>query len=821
MQDKRLGNYRVISCIGEGGMGAVYRVEHTLLGRAAAIKVLQPELSRNQDMVNRFFNEARATARLQHPGIVEVFDFGYCEDGAAFIVMELLQGESLTSRIARESRLPWLKACRFARQIASSLAAAHREQIVHRDLKPDNVFLIPDSEQREERTKVLDFGIAKLADAGSTALVKTHAGLIMGTPTYMSPQQCRGAGQVDHRADIYSLGCILFEMVCGRPPFVGEGVGDLFTAHMMKSPPSPRQLSELPGPLDQLILRMLAKAEADRPQSMEAVATELDAIADAYGADAGSVQPLTARLPGENGASFTPVTTLGGSTGQVTTALGGSTGQVTTTPGGSTGQVTTTLGGSTGQVSTTLGGSTGQVSTALGDNTGQVVTTFGGSTGQVSTALGGSTGQVSTAATPHRRLPYVFAGAAVVGVAGLLITVLVRDREAPAEATTTAATTAEIAPSPEMPAASPSPPRKRSPKIGLVKELRAEPADDQGSASASAGRARGAAITSGASTTAQAGSARSTSELAMTARAGSAGSASEIATATRAESGSSAVPAGTADTASTPANAFAFLLSVAKSLPWFDQAATDNWLVSSMGPEVALTVTSSPSGAEVALDGRILGKTPLSLSVDRGGYDFTLVLTLAHHAERTVTMSAVLDRTEHVVLPPLVTHKVTSKPPGAELVSNGDVIGTTPAELELPQSNEPEPLTLRLAGYLEQTIEIVPSKAGTTAVVLEREPQPVVHELTCDLECEVVLDGDVVGKAGPESAYRDEFLEVKGQWRTYVLRPIGNQRRQTSFRAPADKSVKTMIRLPCAPQTRTSASRKPRVYDPYDPCRER
>jgi len=745
---ERLGNYRVVSRIGEGGMGTVYRVEHALLGRAAAVKVLQPELSRNQDMINRFFNEARGTAQLQHPGIVDVFDFGYCEDGAAFIVMELLNGESLTSRLAREGQLPWPKACNFVRQIAWSLAAAHHAQIVHRDLKPDNVFLVVDPEQREERTKVLDFGIAKLADTGSSAPVKTHAGLIMGTPTYMSPQQCRGAGQVDHRADIYSLGCMLFEMVCGRPPFVGEGFGDLLHAHMTLAPPSPRQLAaELPGPLEQLILRMLAKAEADRPQSMEAVATEIDAIAEAYGADVGSTP-----RPSSTGIS---------------------------------------------------GGSGGAARTPA-------VTTFGGSTGQV----------VPTATTPRRRLPYLFAGAAVVGVAATLITVVVTNREAPPEvatATTSAATTAAVATPGVQPTAPPAP-RKRSPKIGLVKQMPVEPAGDQ--APASTGRPGGAAdAASGGATLAGARSPGSTSGAATLTMAGSAGPASAVATLPPAGS------AGSADLANALANPpgdwFAALLSMTGNVPSLDPAATDDWLVSTMGPEVALTVTSSPPGADVAFDGQILGKTPLSLSVDRGRYDFTLVLTLARHAERSITISAALDRTEHVVLPPLIARKVTSKPPGAELMSNGESLGTTPLEIELPQTDQAEPLTLRLAGYLEQTIEIVPNQAGTTNVVLEREPQPVSHELACDPECEVVLDGDVVGKAAPGSPYRAEFLELKGQWRTYVLRPIGNQRRQTSFRAPADRSVKTTIRLPCAPWARPKPSAGPRVYDPYDACREK
>ena len=283
MQNRLLGNYRVISRIGAGGRGMVYCAEHMWLDREVAIKVLRPELSTDSERVTRFFKEARAAARLRHPGIVEVFDVGHCEDGAGYVVMELLRGESLASRLAREGRLRWPQACSFARQIASALATAHRARIVHRELKPANVFLVTESDQPGERTKVLDFGIAKLADGG-VDLGQARPDLVMGTPVYMSPQQCCGVGTVDHRADIYSLGCVLFEMVCGRPPFEEDDICDLVTAHMRMPPPSPGWLApEQPDALERLILRMLAKREEDRPQSMEEVAAALDAIVETSG----------------------------------------------------------------------------------------------------------------------------------------------------------------------------------------------------------------------------------------------------------------------------------------------------------------------------------------------------------------------------------------------------------------------------------------------------------------------------------------------------------------------------------------------------------
>jgi len=160
-----IGNYQLVHKLGEGGMGAVYLGQHTLLGRRAAIKVLLPALSARPDIVNRFFNEARAVTSISDPGIVQVFDFGYHADGSAFIVMEYLEGEALDRRLARLGRLPVVEALRLCRQIASSLAAAHAQGITHRDLKPENIFLVPDGEVASgERSKILDFGIAKLSD---------------------------------------------------------------------------------------------------------------------------------------------------------------------------------------------------------------------------------------------------------------------------------------------------------------------------------------------------------------------------------------------------------------------------------------------------------------------------------------------------------------------------------------------------------------------------------------------------------------------------------------------------------------------------------
>ncbi|MGN6107202.1 MAG: protein kinase domain-containing protein [Kofleriaceae bacterium] len=266
-----IGQYRIVREIGAGGMGTVFLGEHVLLGRRAAIKTLVPRLSARREIVERFFTEARAMSAISDPGVVQVFDFGYHVDGSAYIVMELLEGEALSTRLGRLGVLPVAAALRIARQAAGSLASAHARDIVHRDLKPENIFLIRDVEaQSGERTKILDFGICKLGGSDpKVAPSVTPSGTTLGTPVYMSPEQCRGAGGIDQRSDIYALGCVLFHMLTGQPPFTGEGAGDLVVAHLQHAPRAPSELvATIPAEVDELVQRCLAKSPADRFSSM-------------------------------------------------------------------------------------------------------------------------------------------------------------------------------------------------------------------------------------------------------------------------------------------------------------------------------------------------------------------------------------------------------------------------------------------------------------------------------------------------------------------------------------------------------------------------
>jgi serine/threonine protein kinase len=270
---QRFGNYRALSLLGEGGMGSVYLAEHPDIGRKVAVKVLRVELSRDTQLLGRFLNEARAANAIRHPNIIEILDSGTTPEGMPYLVMELLEGEVLASRMRRLGRLPLPTALEFAYQTASAVGAAHRKGIVHRDLKPDNLFLVPDqNDAARERVKVLDFGIAKLQVQAMGDSVKTRTGTLMGTPVYMSPEQAMGTREVDHRSDIYSLGVILFEMVCGKPPFFSEGFGELVHLHLNVAPPSPRTLMPtLPPGVDEVILKMLAKRPDERFQSMAEV----------------------------------------------------------------------------------------------------------------------------------------------------------------------------------------------------------------------------------------------------------------------------------------------------------------------------------------------------------------------------------------------------------------------------------------------------------------------------------------------------------------------------------------------------------------------
>ncbi|HWU87394.1 MAG TPA: serine/threonine-protein kinase, partial [Kofleriaceae bacterium] len=291
----RVGKYELRAKLGMGTFGLVFTARDADLDRDVALKVLNPTHLSNRDVLQRFLQEARASARIAHPGIVTVFDFGRVPTSfgeTAFITMELLGGESLTSRLNRSGRLSPELACEIARQVASALDAAHRADVLHRDLKPDNIYLVPDpAVPSGERVKVLDFGLAKLGRHGHT-LMNT----VFGTPRYMSPEQCRSSGEIDQRSDVYALGCILFELVTGRTPFDGD-LRQLIERHQRAVPPRARSFApEITPELDDLIDRMLAKDPAARPQTMGALQRALESVGAVAVGVATTMLPMPAQL---------------------------------------------------------------------------------------------------------------------------------------------------------------------------------------------------------------------------------------------------------------------------------------------------------------------------------------------------------------------------------------------------------------------------------------------------------------------------------------------------------------------------------------------
>lgn len=258
---KQIGNYRIESKLGEGGMGMVYKAVHPSLGRSAAIKFLRPEYTRDRDVLGRFFDEARAVNRIRHKNILDVFDLGQTPEGAAYLIAEFLEGEDLEHRLKRERRLSVPQIQHIFSQICDALSAAHQKGIVHRDLKPENIFLCSQDGQ-SDFVKLVDFGIAKLIQPDGSGPGRTRTGLVIGTPHYMSPEQASGTGKIDHRTDLYSLGVILYQCLAGSTPFRAETLTGIMMQHIMEKPLPLRQAApdaDIPPALEAIVMRLLEK----------------------------------------------------------------------------------------------------------------------------------------------------------------------------------------------------------------------------------------------------------------------------------------------------------------------------------------------------------------------------------------------------------------------------------------------------------------------------------------------------------------------------------------------------------------------------------
>jgi len=286
------GRYRIDSILGEGGMGAVYVAQHLRLDKPVALKVIRAEVAGREDVVARFTREAMVTAKLDHPNIASAMDCGELPDGGAFLVIQLVRGQSL-DEVMSAGAMPWSEACRIGEQIADALVAAHAQGIIHRDLKPDNVLL----ESRDDGSylaKVLDFGIARLNDPASSSgpedVGLTRAGTVIGTPGYMSPEQATG-GQVDERADLYALGVILWECVAGERLWKARTLTELFGQQLTQQPPPPLRVG-LPEDLTTVIAELLATSTKDRPADASVIRDRLRMLIASAPDQTGTSVPL-------------------------------------------------------------------------------------------------------------------------------------------------------------------------------------------------------------------------------------------------------------------------------------------------------------------------------------------------------------------------------------------------------------------------------------------------------------------------------------------------------------------------------------------------
>jgi len=300
-----VGEYRIERLLGRGGMGWVYEGIHPVIEKRVAVKVLKPALAEEPDAVLRFVAEAKAVNRIGHPNIVDIFAFGQLPNGAQYFVMDYLPGESLNDRLEKGAALSYAESKHMLGQIMDALEAAHEVGIIHRDLKPDNIYLAQ-RKQGFPEVELLDFGVAKLTEEGVTE-GRTRTGVPIGTPAYMSPEQCRGR-EVDFRSDLYALGVILYELFTGHVPFRSDSYMEVIFAQVHNTPDRPCSLVEIPEELEAIILWCLDKNAAVRPQSVVALRERLTACLDQL-IEQGATPPVIARKHADQAISYDPTVT--------------------------------------------------------------------------------------------------------------------------------------------------------------------------------------------------------------------------------------------------------------------------------------------------------------------------------------------------------------------------------------------------------------------------------------------------------------------------------------------------------------------------------
>jgi serine/threonine protein kinase len=270
LEGRTVGNFVLTELIDQGGVGLVFTAQHQFLGERAAVKILHSETDlETSDMARRFFQEAKATRLVEHPNVVKIIDFGKDPaDGMLYLVMELLVGESVAARLER-GPIPESFVCEIGASVAGGLQAAHDKGIIHRDLKPGNIFLCTSG-----TVKLLDFGMAKVVKGN----VQTAAGIVVGTPQYMAPEQVRGAQRISNLTDVYGLGAVLFRMLTNRLPFIATNIADLIRMHLSEPPPRPSRYADVSPEMESLVLQCLEKEPHRRPNSMREVASRLKTL---------------------------------------------------------------------------------------------------------------------------------------------------------------------------------------------------------------------------------------------------------------------------------------------------------------------------------------------------------------------------------------------------------------------------------------------------------------------------------------------------------------------------------------------------------------
>ena len=307
---RAIGSYRVVKPLGKGGMGAVYMAEHPVIGSKVAIKFLHPQYATDKKIVDRFFNEARAVNVIGHDNILKILDLNVTDDNRHYFIMEFLNGKALQDLVKPDMPIPLEQAGPILLQVCEALQAAHDHKIIHRDLKPDNVYLII-HKGKKNFVKVVDFGIAKLTDDQGQSTGKTQTGMVMGTPAYMSPEQAGGmTTRIDARSDIYSLGCMMYQMASGKLPFPGSSFGEVLIGHLQLPPPPLKGIvADIPDAYEAVIMKCLEKQQESRYQTMselhDAILTVMDSLGitrDLPTADAAEVSavsgPKTSSSPG-------------------------------------------------------------------------------------------------------------------------------------------------------------------------------------------------------------------------------------------------------------------------------------------------------------------------------------------------------------------------------------------------------------------------------------------------------------------------------------------------------------------------------------------